>query len=785
MAEFLDTATDPNAPPAKSPEDVQRKWIGEIERATRYFQNWVLKGEKIVKKYRKTESENNSKRKYAMLWANTQIMMPTVYAQVPEPIVERRFKDKDPAARLAGEMLERACDYILDKANFDDMMKACREDLLLPGRGTAWIRFQGDGNIALDSVHWRDYLHQPARQWSEVSWVAKRSYLSKEDMIHYFPGIDQPGPDGVTQLKRIAPDNVPKSAITEEERKALEGKYTVWEIWDKTGNQVLFISPTAATPLRVEPPFLDLEDFWPCPKPLWSTTTTDSLIPIPDYKYYQDQAEEIDDLTRRIASMTDSLKVVGFYPKGSEATFEIEKALNPGVENKMIGVEAWAAFSERGGVQSIQFLPLKDVIGTIQACVELRKQLIQDVYEITGLSDIMRGATNPHETLGAQQLKQQNGSIRVRDRQREIQRFARDIIQIIAEIVAEKFSPKTILMMTNQITAETTADANAQELQAQALQLLKNEQLRNYRVDVETDSTIQPDENAEKQRRTEFAQALGQLFQGAVPLAAQLPQLVPLIGETIRFVMRGFRVGRELEDQLDKTIGMLEQDTQQKMQAAQNAPPQPTKEQLDQKRIDQIETPKSQAEITLIQAQAAKTNAEAHAIPAKHALEQDKVFFKAAGDHADRAIEMEHKAQDRQDAQMQAATDQANVDTERQDQLAQADQEQANLQQQRGDQLAQQSVENDQAQQSMQMKANGQPNGQGTPANGSPASRPPAAGPQAPPQPPAGSIAALLTALAQSTAQNSQAIQQLAMVMATPTVVETPRGTYTARKMLQ
>src|SRR5262249_47121009 len=180
------------------------------------------------------------------------------------------------------------------------------------------------------------------------------------------------------------------SGITDEEKRALEGKYIVWELWDKQNDQVCFLSPSAKVPLRIEAPFISLKDFWPTPRPLWATMTGDSTIPIPDYKYYQDQAEEINDLTRRIGKMTDSLKLVGFYPKGSEATEEIEKALNPGVENKMIGVEAWAAFAEKGGVQSIVFLPLKDVLAAIQGCVELRKQLIQDVYEITGLSDIMR-----------------------------------------------------------------------------------------------------------------------------------------------------------------------------------------------------------------------------------------------------------------------------------------------------------------------------------------------------------------------------------------------------------
>ena len=43
-----------------------------------------------------------------------------------------------------------------------------------------------------------------------------------------------------------------------------------------------------------------------------------------------------------------------------------------------------------------------------------REQIKAVIYELTGLSDIARGASKASETLGAQQLKSQWGSIRLK-----------------------------------------------------------------------------------------------------------------------------------------------------------------------------------------------------------------------------------------------------------------------------------------------------------------------------------------------------------------------------------
>ena len=744
MAEIYDTGEeDSKVVQLRNPEAYQRKWLREIEKAQKVFKTWETKGETIIKLYRKQTEQTATKRKFAMLWANTQVLMPTLYARVPEPIVGRRFKDKDVPGRLASEMMERAALYLFETSDFDACMRGARDDVLLPGRGSAWVRFIEDGVIALDYVHWRDFLHEPARRWEEVTWVAKRSYLPKDQLQERFKLSAE-------ALKDMKPDNVPKSNISEEDRKVNEGKYTVWEIWDKSRKRVCFICPTAKQPLEEGEPFVNLDGFWPCPRPIYSTMTTDSLIPVPDYKYYQDQAEEIDDLTRRIASLTDSLKLVGFYPGGSEASTEIEKALMPGVENRMIKVESWAAFAEKGGVKAIVFLPIQEVVETIKACVELRRELINDVYQITGISDIMRGATDPNETLGAQQLKAQSGSVRIRDRQQDIQRFARDMLKIMCEIIAEKFSPQVLLQMTNMATPEND-NPDTKQAMGEAFALMKSDRLRGFRIDIETDSTMQPDENAEKERRVEFTTALGGFFKEAIPMVQQVPEMLPLVGEVLRFTVRGFRAGKQLEDVVDKTLASLEQKAQQ----ASQKPPEPTpdqmKLQIETKRIDEVEKPKAMADAALAGARARHINTVADLEPQKLALQQDEMILGDDQKMADRELKgIQFDKSQGQDADQFAATQAAD-------------------------------------QQASQAAAMG----------GGEAMAP--AGPQGPApgpvQAPAGKVGQLLQGMTQAMAQlaqliaqssqaNADAINDLAQVMAQPTQVETPRGTYMARKVM-
>ena len=601
----------------KKPTDA-KTWLERLDAADKVMEKWRKRCQRIRRRYTEERSDADSKRRFAVLWSNTQTTIPALYARTPNSAVERRFKDSDPIARTVSEILQRSIDYTLDADNFDADMRQAVLDYSLYARGCAWGRYQPEfttvqhpvplimgmdqgeylradtmapvtpdqmlpdmpgmimgepqeeltfEKVCLDYVHWDDFMHEPSRNWTEVTWVARRCYMTKEQLKNRFGKIasEVPVEKNPETPAHSDPDLAAQAMAT-----ARSGKATVYEIWDKSTAKVYFVAKGFPKEcLAVDEPYYDLPDFFPCPKPAYATLTTDTLIPYPDYVFYQDQAEEIDELTAKIGKLTDALRLVGFYP--GEDSNALQQAFTPGGDNRLIPIAGWKEWTEGGGSGGrIDWVPIDKVLQALQGCFETRAQIIQDIYQITGISDIVRGASNPNETLGAQQLKAQFGSLRIRDRQQEIARFARDLMRITGAIIAQKFQPQTLHAMTG---IEPTPEVMA---------LMRNDAMRGFKIDIEADSTSQLDEQAEKEARTEFLTAVGGFLQQAMPIAQAAPQFTPLLMQMLLFGARGFRVGRELETTIEKVVSDMEQ------QAAQPpAPPEPTpEEQLQQRELE-------------------------------------------------------------------------------------------------------------------------------------------------------------------------------------------------------
>jgi hypothetical protein len=494
--------TDPADSNPKDPDAKVRKWLKVIDTYDREFKAWTERCEKLIKIYTETRRVDGSNvRRMSLLWANISVLQPAIYAKSPSPSVSRRFKDDDPVARHAAEIVERCVDYTFDDTDFDYVMRLCRDDYLLVGRGTSWIRYDAefsalngdDGkplnrrgqplkpeserdesdpdespgeelegeHVCIDHVGWRDFGHNAARSWREVTTVWRKVYMTRDEGASRF---------GNAKFDNIELDHKAGEEGTQDSGGEAKGpsKATVYEIWDKPSRKVIFVAKGGKEVLEEVDPYLKLKDFFPCPKPLYGTLQTASLKPVPDYVFYQDQVEEVDDLTARIGALVDQLKVVGLYPaSATDASEAIQQIAMSGVENRLIPVPNWNQFKEGGGVGGmIEWWPVDQVIKVIEGCFQTRKQLIDDIYQITGISDIMRGEGDKNETATAQNIKNQWGSVRVRDRQNAMAYFARDVSRIVAEVICDKFQPKTLMEMSN-ITLPTDIEVQQAILQAQ------------------------------------------------------------------------------------------------------------------------------------------------------------------------------------------------------------------------------------------------------------------------------------------------------------------------------
>lgn len=472
---------------------VENEWITKINkwRNTQNLKKWRESCERIRNVYRYENSVGAKRRKYALLWSNTQLMRGVTYAKPPKADVKRRWNDKDDTARITAIMLERCINFTLDTEAYDQVFQKVRDDFLLEARGVARVRYEpvmeeveldDDGldgaamrgqaeeaedvakdsddegrelgeevlafeRVPIDYVHPDDFVTDPARTWEEVKVVCFRSFLTREQLEARFG--EEVG--GQVVLDAGKEDRFGRQRAPYQDEPA-EPQASVWEIWDKSANLVRWVSPGYRDVLEEDTPHLKFKDFFPCPKPCYGTLTSDTLSPRADYVFYQDQAEEINNLTARIASLQDSLKIVGFYPGGpkGEGVPEVERAVTPGVENKMIAVMGWDNFMTKGGNKPpVVFLPVQEVAQVLKECVELRKQLIDDVNQIYGIADIMRGDSDAQETATAQQIKGNFGSLRIRERQQELARFCRDVTRLVGEVVCNHFQPETIMSMAN------------------------------------------------------------------------------------------------------------------------------------------------------------------------------------------------------------------------------------------------------------------------------------------------------------------------------------------------
>jgi len=598
----------------KGPSNEARRWISEYELGEKSQKKYRDRCKVITKRYRdeRADDPNGANidvgRRFNILWSNIETLKPATYAKPPKPQVERRWKDSDPMGRVASQVLERALAYSIDERTHQ-VLKACRDDYLLYARGVPWLRYvphwrsqppmkDAAGDVGLqvtndeqqsaateqvegeqspqkevvfeevieDHVKYEDWGTNDARDWSEVYMVYRKTYLTRDEMVSRFgKEIGEAVPLDYTPS--LMPKEDPNGALNRDMWK----KATVVEIWNKPTREAIWINPGYSDGLLDKKPDpLGLKDFFPCPRPAFGTLTTGTMIPVPDYAQYQDQAQELDDLTARIARLVDVCRVMGLYD-GTQTG--IARLMQEGAENQLIPIDAWATFTKVGGIQgTVDWFPLEMVVAALAQLYASRKAVKDDLYEITGIADIVRGNSSPSETATAQQIKGQFATLRLRDKQEEMSRLARDMIAIKAEIISEKFRPETLALMSG---VEINSDPQTKQMFQEAVALLRNDAMRNFRIDVETDSTIALDESASKQQAAEFLGVFGEMLTKVVEftqVAAAAPVLAPLgdvIGQAMLFTMRQYKAGRGLESAMEGAIDKMKQI------AAQPAPPPP------------------------------------------------------------------------------------------------------------------------------------------------------------------------------------------------------------------
>lgn len=589
----------------RTPEAKARRWKLELKLADKRESAWRKKGSDIYKLY---TPDNPAMHSFNILWTNTETLRQSVYNSLPEPDCRRRYQDEDPLGKAVAEVMTRSLEFCQDVYDFDSVLKGDVLSMLLPGRAVSRVRYipdirqvgaesqekEGDElqePDAYEEIEWEQVICErvqyddfrilcAAKTWEQVTAIGFKHRFTREDCIEKF------GEDIGNKITLDSADDedVKSSKDCEDLFKTAE----IWEIWDKDEKQVIWICKTYATPCKEQDDPLSLSGFFPIPKPLYAIENDQTLIPAALYTQYEQQAKELNKISGRINKLVDALKVRGIYDSTLGELGQLMKA----ADNELIAGSNITALLDRGGLdKAIWMMPIEmaaKVIGELYIQRDACKQII---YEITGIADIMRSASDPKETFGAQKIKTQWGTQRLQRMQREVQRYIRDLIRLKAEIIAEKFQPETLEQMTLvQLPHQQELDAEkmrleqmAQQYQAQALQAqqtgqqppppppeleklkqpmpisweevveaMRSDATRTYRIDIETDSTLSATQDEDMDGLQKVLTGLSAIMTAYGPAVEKGAMDIGMLKELMLVVCRRAKMGTAVEDIINK-----------------------------------------------------------------------------------------------------------------------------------------------------------------------------------------------------------------------------------------
>lgn len=548
-----------------------QRWTAEFAYAKEFHRKWLTAGKEIVGKFLMRDVKTNDPQapgyNLNLFGANVKTQQDMLYGRVPQVSVDRRWADpNDKVARVASEMATRILNADIEESgeDFSTILRNCLQDRLLPGLGVARVRYEMEGDEEkkektderIDDIYvpWQDVLWSPARFWSEVRWIAFRLYKNKPELKKFLgKSLDERSFNSIPFNSKNPMEQLSTKTST------FWDKAEVWEIWSKEFEHVFWFIDGFPDILKTQEDPLELEGFFPCPPFFIANVTTMEYIPKADYTFAESLYREIDLIQERISLLTKAVKVVGVYDK--KAGVDLGRLVNETAENKLIPVDSWAVFAERGGIKgSIEFLPLEQVVMALEKLQAQQQDRIQQLYEITGMYDIQRGAADPETPVATQQLKARFTSVRIQAVQDEFTRFATDLQKLRLEIIANFFDEETIIRKSNMMLSD---DADNQVLLLQGAKFIKDTEISKWRLMIAPESMAMVDYSQLRMERTEYINALGIFLQSSFPIAEKFPQATPILLELLKWGLAGFKGSKQIEGVIDRAVTLMQQASQQ------------------------------------------------------------------------------------------------------------------------------------------------------------------------------------------------------------------------------
>ena len=589
-ASELDTPSHEAAEDSGVPEKFSKESIALAERLlsavkTReqeFDTGWWKLGDRAADTYAgDTKAKSDQEDPYNILYSNTEVLVPSLYSATPKPDIRPRFKGLE--LKPLPQLIERFLTVASDPGQpgfdcFDSAMADAVLSALVPGMGYVRIRYVEEQAfpIVYESGHFRTLIWGKATRWSKVPWLAFKHPMKREQMFSKFK-IEKE--DQVTEY-------IPSSESEED-----KDDCCVYEIWDKETRKVYFVSEEWRLKLiqEAEDP-LGLSGFFPTPGLMLLTAKPGKMQPVPLYNFYKNQAEELNRVSVRLNKVLSAIRVRGAY--NSLMGSDLEKILNDTeMENGLVPAAEAALLSQTGGFDKhIWMLPIEKLIIVAQELYKAREAIKQVIYELTGISDIIRGSSVASETATAQDLKAKWGTVRLRKMQKIVADYARDLFRMTVDCSADhvpvekwkeitqlpiptaqeqqiaqqqlEYEKQAAMMMPQgmpgqppqqppQPNPQLVAQAQGPTMEA-LLEKIKSDVNRTYVVNIQTSSTVDLDTSQDKTEVSEYMNAMGQLLAGVQPLMMLGPTGIEAAKAMLIAVSQRFKFGIDVGDIIAK-----------------------------------------------------------------------------------------------------------------------------------------------------------------------------------------------------------------------------------------
>jgi hypothetical protein len=495
-----------------------------------------------------------------------------------------------------------------------------------------------------EPLNYRDYRHTAnARHQGEIDFISFDTLLTRTECEEVFA-------DDAAKLT-YGPVGNPKEKDGRKEVKGLPTHYaTITEIWDKKKRRVLYLSngynqflkhvnnPDGTDPYK-------LKDFFPCAPFIIGTQGPDDMFPTAAYVQLEDLIRQVHGAFDRIRRLITALKKSGVYDASKSELAELNNLTS---EGQFIGITDLDTLLGPGGTleKLILFFPTDKIAQGVTELKTVMMEFKNEVYDLWGIPDIYRGISDPNETLGAQQMKGKHMSVRFSWLQRQVQQLARDTIEIMVDLYLGKCPDFKLA----QIMGVQYMTPEEQQLFPQALALLKNDGERCIRLEIETDSTITQNLNADIEQKNYLAKTV---FEGIGALQNVPPPLMPVAAKAVQLGVQALQQGKQVEEEMGEALEQMAQ------QAAQPQPPPPDPAMI-----------KAQAEIQAAQNKAQlDAQLEQQKLQSSMQIEQMKAQSQIAVEERQTMADI---AREDRRAQAKIASDQAMAETKMQVAMMQA-----------------------------------------------------------------------------------------------------------------